>query len=575
MHLQTLRQCLDDTETLTSIPPVELRALRERADTKVFNLVAVGEFKRGKSSVLNALIGADILPVGVVPLTAIVTILEYGEEPVVRVIFLDGAERQVPLAALWDFVTENGNPGNEKSVSEVRIAWPSLWLKSGVRLIDTPGIGSVYRHNTDITYRFLPKADAVLFLLSVNQPVGQAEYDFLKEVRTFAGQIFFILNKIDLLSDADLAESAAFASRVLAEVMGGPVPVFPVSARLALEGHKTGSEELLVQSRFPTFTEALGAFLMEGKGNALAASIAKELLRLVSQARFNAELALSSLSTPVEQLRRKVEVFERKRGEIAQEKSDFAILLEAEVRQLADKEVTADVEAFKTKLTRDIKQKLKDHFEVVRHLSSRELHEDLQCYVVDEVRATWDGFRLEEGEKLEASFQALCKRFSGKIDATVDELYRFSSELFSVPFEAVDAESVWHAESRFYYKFWETPGSLKIMTTSLLHALPKFFGDALILKAAQNYGRELTDTQAGRVRYDYAQHLDKNMRDFKTTMLERIDATQMNIEAAVKKGTETGAKNAVQADEHARKLTIELARLKMLSAQLQPLTAVT
>ncbi|MFN3398115.1 MAG: dynamin family protein, partial [Sulfurimicrobium sp.] len=249
MCLGELRQCLADAEGLSGIPPGELRALQARVQSSVFRLVVVGEFKRGKSSVLNALIGADILPVGVVPLTAIATLLEYGAEPAVRVVFLDGSERQVPLETLWDFVTEKGNPANEKGVSEVHIAWPSAWLKSGVRLVDTPGIGSIYRHNTDVTYRFLPKADAVLFLLSVDQPVGQAEQDFLKEVREYAGQIFFLLNKTDLLSEADLAESVAFTSRVLAEIMGGAVPVFPVSARLALEGRKSGAKGLLEKSR--------------------------------------------------------------------------------------------------------------------------------------------------------------------------------------------------------------------------------------------------------------------------------------------------------------------------------------
>jgi len=575
MRLFALRQCLSIAETLAGIPPAELHALRDRADSSVFNLMVVGEFKRGKSSVLNALIGADILPVGVVPLTSVATILEYGDEPMVQVVFQDDKERQVSLNALRDYVTEKGNPANIKEVREVRIAWPSFWLKSGVRLIDTPGIGSVYQHNTDVTYRFLPKADAVLFLLSVDQPVGQAEYDFLKEVREYAGRIFFLLNKSDLVSEVDLDESIAFASRVLAEAMGGPVPVFPISARLALEGNKTGSEELLRQSCFPIFTEALEYFLMEGKGNAVAVSLAKGLLRLVSQARFNAELALSSLSMPVEELRRKVAAFEKKRGEIAQEKHDFAILLEAEVKRLAGQDVTADVEAFKAKLTRDIEAKLKDHFESVRHLPSSELHEDLQRYVVDEVRTAWDGFRHDEDERLDALFQSICERFSGKIDATVDELYRFSSELFSVPFEAVGAESAWSAKSGFYYKFWETPGSLKIISTSLLHALPKFLGDALILNSAQRYGRELTDTQSGRVRYDFAQRLDKSMRDFKVAMLERINATLDGIETAVKKGVKTGAESTAQATVRARDLAVNMEYLNKLAARLHALTGAT
>ena len=110
------------------------------------------------------------------------------------------------------------------------------------------------------------------------------------------------------------------------------------------------------------------------------------------------------------------------------------------------------------------------------------------------------------------------------------------------------------------------------MTTSLLHVLPKFLGDALILREARKYGRELTGTQAGRVRYDFAQRLDKSMRDFKAAMLERIDATLESIEAAVKKGMETGAENAAQADARARELAADLERLAGFATRLQALT---
>ncbi len=569
--LTVIRECLADAEGLAVVPPGELLALKRRADSSVFNLVVVGEFKRGKSTLLNALIEAEVLPVGIVPLTAIVTVVEYGEAPALRIKFQDGGERQASLEALWDFVTEKGNPANHKGVREARIAWPSPWLKSGVRLIDTPGIGSVYRHNTDVTWRFLPTADAVLFLLAVDQPVGQVEYELLGEVRKYAGRIFFLLNKADLLCAEDLAESEAFAGQVLAEAMGGPVALFPVSARLALRGRQSGQQELLAQSRFHAFAVALERFLMDGKGNALATSLAKGLLRLVAQARFNAELTLSSLRTPLEELRGKVATFQRKRAEMAQAKRDFAILLEAEVKRLADQEVTADVEAFRTLLTDEIPAKVQARFEAVRHLTSRELHQALERFMVDEVRAAWDGFRRGEDEKLEAAFQALCKRFGGKIDATVDELYRFSSELFSVPFEGVAAESEWSGESRFYYKFWDTPGSLKIMTTSLLHALPKFLGDTLILKASMRYGTDLADTQAGRVRYDFARRLDKSMREFKRAMQERIDTALAAIEAAVDKGMDAGAQNARQADHKARELAATIASLNNLAEKLDPL----
>ncbi len=572
-NLAALRQCLKEAEGIAGLPAAELSALLERADSHAFNLVVVGEFKRGKSSVINALIGADILPVGVVPLTAIATVLSHGEWLAVTVAFQNGERREVPPEALWDYVTEKGNPRNEKGVAEVWIAYPSDWLKSGVRLVDTPGIGSVYRHNTDVTYRFLPKADAVLFLLSVDQPVGQAEYDFLKKVGEYAGKIFFLLNKADLLAEEDLEESVAFSTRVIAEAMGRPVPVFPVSARLALEGQAAGDAGLLELSRFPAFSDALSRFLMEEKGNALVVSVARNLQRLVSQARFTAELARQSLRTPVEELERKIAAFEGKRQEIAQAKHDFAILLESEIKQLASLAVADDVEAFKTRLTREIEADTEKKFAELRHLPSGELSEVLQRFVIDEVRDGYDEWREQEDDKLAQAFHAICARFTAKIDETVDELYRFSSELFAIPFGAVRAESGWSVQSGFYYKFWSEPPSLRIITSSFVLALPKFLGDRLILKEALNHARDTADTQAGRLRYDFAQRLDKSMRAFKAAMLGRIDATLEGIETAVRRGVEIGAVGTREADARERELFSTLEALDGLAARLERLMA--
>lgn len=529
----------------------------------------MGEFKRGKSSVINALIGDEVLPVGVVPLTAIATILEYGETSGMRVLFKNGTETRTEVQALWDFATEKGNPNNEKGVSEVRVSWPSAWLKSGVRLIDTPGIGSVHQHNSAITYSLLPRADAVLLILSVDQPMGQVEYDFLKQVRDYAGRIFFILNKMDLLTTADLAESQAFVSQLISEAMNSPVTLFPLSARLALAGRKNNSAEQLAQSGFSTFTDALKLFLAKDKGNALLASLARGLLRLLSQTKFSTELTLSSLAVPIDELRHKVEAFEKKGDEMQQDEHDFSILLKAEVKHLADHAVTTDVENFMTRLSGEIENRVNKQFDKVRHLPSGKLDEALRQYSIEEVRTSWDHFRHEEDEKLEVAFDQICARFSGKINATVDELYRFSSTLFNIPFDALAAESAWGIQAGFYYKFWDAPGSIRLMSTSFLHALPKFMGDRLILRAARKYARELAITQAGRVRYDFAQRLDKSMQIFEISMRKQLSMALANIEAAVKKGLELAAATGAEADDEAKRLSTRLESLALLTERIK------
>lgn len=160
-----LLQCIDEMLGIEAVRGCPCDELKEKIETNAFNLVVVGQFKRGKTSLINALLGAPLLPVAVVPLTSIVTIIKYGDALRVIVRFNDGRVSEIKQESLPEYVTEKGNPKNEKDVSEVVITYPSAYLKGGVRLIDTPGVGSIYQHNTDVAYRYLPKSDAVLFLL--------------------------------------------------------------------------------------------------------------------------------------------------------------------------------------------------------------------------------------------------------------------------------------------------------------------------------------------------------------------------------------------------------------------------
>ncbi len=153
-----------------------------------FHLAVLRQFKRGKSTLLNALLGGEILPTAVVPLTAIPTFIRHGEKRLTRVYFQQRNDpRQVEAKTpeqlrdfLTDYVTETGNLNNELGVSLVEVFHPSPLLSVGTVLIDTPGIGSTFRHNTEATLNFLPQCDAALFLVPADPPITQVELEDLK-----------------------------------------------------------------------------------------------------------------------------------------------------------------------------------------------------------------------------------------------------------------------------------------------------------------------------------------------------------------------------------------------------------
>lgn len=552
-----LLACMDRISGLQEAPDQLLEELREKIQSNSFNLVVVGQFKRGKTMLINALLGASLLPVAVVPLTSIVTILKFGASLEVRVIFNDGRTTEIEPERLPAFVTETENPHNVKEVKEVVVNYPSPYLKDGVRLIDTPGVGSVYQHNTDVAYQYLPKSDAALFLLSVEQPVSKAEIEFLKDVRVYADRIFFLLNKIDYFSEREIAESIAFSRSIIEDTMGSAVKVFPISAKQALEGQLTSSEELLCQSRLPSFAEVLNKFLMDEKGKVLLLSVSGHLLRMVAQSRLELELELKSLTTPLDELGVKVEAFEVKKREILTEKQNFGIMLDGEVDRLVKTGLDADLTSFKEALTSEMEVRFDAFYRENKDLSLKELNDALEAFVVGEVEKAFTTWRLAEDEKLAGAFGLVCERFRSKMDEGVDELLRFSSQLFAVPFEPAGAESLWSSKADFYYKFKEEAVGLDMLATSITQVLPRFIGDRFqklkayvlrmanrrILQKRKEHMLETIEMQAGRLRFDFLDRLNKGKQKIREEMLRRIEATVSSISAAIEKGLSLRARS--------------------------------
>ena len=549
-----LLQCTDDLLAVENIRECPCEELREKIRSNAFNLVVVGQFKRGKTSLINALLGAEILPVAVVPLTSIVTIMTYGEALRIKVYFNDGKIAEIKPESLMEYVTEKGNPKNIKDVHEVVITYPSPYLKDGVRLIDTPGVGSIYQHNTDVAYQYLPKSDAALFLLSVDQPMSRAELDFLNDVKEFSNKIFFVLNKADYLRENDLKESLEFSKTGLEEAMGSEVKLFPVSARLALEGAAEKSDEMIQKSMLPIFSKDLNRFLMEEKGNVLLLSVADNLLRIISQAKLELALELKSLETPLDELKKKITLFEDKKREVMLEKQDFDILLDGETKRLAKNVLDEDITRFRKGLLAHEQPHLEEQFVQMKTLPSRELRNALEQSVVNHVKQAFNTWRAIEDERLAKAFEAICRRFSVKINDTVDALLKYSSDLFEILFEAVKTEMLWSDKSRFSYKFRDEPVGIEIVASSLTLALPKFIGDKIILNKMKEYLIRVVDMQLGRLGSDFEERLDKSKLDFRWEMLQKIEAAIEGIGTAIEKGMTK--RSSGEQEAAARKQTI-------------------
>jgi len=206
-----------------------LESCRAFAREEVLNVAVFGRFKAGKSSFLNHLIGRPLLPVGAVPVTAVVTEMEYGLRELAEVTFQDGHVETVSPESIGGFISETENPENCRRVSRVRLELPSMASYRGIRFVDTPGLESVLEHNTETSLDWLPNAGLAIVAVGVDPPLSRHDLDLIRRLGRYTPNISLLLTKIDLLEESDRPRVEDFVRSQLARCWDGPLPLFPYS----------------------------------------------------------------------------------------------------------------------------------------------------------------------------------------------------------------------------------------------------------------------------------------------------------------------------------------------------------
>lgn len=192
-------------------------------------LVILGQFKAGKSSLINSFLDEAVLPVGVLPVTAVITRLAYGKEKRASVEKRNGEVLQVPLNELKSFITEKENPANSKQVHLVDIRLPELHDLQNLRIIDTPGLGSVYQHNTAVTKDWYKNIGAAIVVISAIQPLSENDLALIRSAMEQSPEVDLILSKSDLVDSAHINELIQFINTSTQKELGRKFRIFPYS----------------------------------------------------------------------------------------------------------------------------------------------------------------------------------------------------------------------------------------------------------------------------------------------------------------------------------------------------------
>ena len=263
------------------------RDLLTRLADDRFNLMLVGRFSRGKSTLINAILGQAYLPTGILPLTSVITTVRYGSRP--RVVLNFGNSRlhpEIQLSQLAEYVTQQANPGNVKELAYAEIELPVELLRRGLFFVDSPGLGSAISENTETTERFFPEADAFVLITSYDSPLSEEEGRALQRIRQADRVLFVIVNKHDTVTPAERGEVLGFVKERLAEYSFSREPqIFSVSARQALEGKVSRRDELVDASGIHQFEEALLNFLIEERAEAFLVTMHERISAFLAQRR--------------------------------------------------------------------------------------------------------------------------------------------------------------------------------------------------------------------------------------------------------------------------------------------------
>ncbi|WP_437958650.1 dynamin family protein [Sorangium sp. So ce119] len=237
--------------------------LVKKLDADRFHLVVVGEFNHGKTTFVNALLGASILPVGVTPTTAVIHHLEYAADPRAEVVYASGERTSLPFEDVRAFTVGGERSSSAGEVQFLEVGYPAELLRERVVLVDTPGVNDLSLQRADITYSYIPRSDAVLFLIDAGQPLKESERVFLQDklLGQSRDKILFVVTKRDIWSQDEEVEALAYIRSELGKLVKGPV-VFPVSSERALEGDRPGSG-------MPELLDHLTRFLAEERGRIL------------------------------------------------------------------------------------------------------------------------------------------------------------------------------------------------------------------------------------------------------------------------------------------------------------------
>jgi GTP-binding protein EngB required for normal cell division len=509
----------------------EARELAARVSEGRFYVACVGQFKRGKSTLINALVGEAILPVGFTPVTAVPTVVRSGKRLSGRIRARAFTWSEIPVSDVKQYVSEEHNPENTKGITGVEVYVPSQLLSTGMCLVDTPGLGSVFTGNTSATQDFIPHIDAALVVVGADPPLAGEELALVEAVARNVQDVIVVLNKADRTTDEERAAAASFTRNLLEKRLNRPIgPVLEVSAAERFE--KRGPER-----DWPKLLEALEGLVQDSGRQIIMAACSRGLVRLSEELLAIVAEEREALERPIEVSERRIEAMRVTIAEAERSMRELGFLLMAEQQRLSDMFVMRR----KTFLSRMMSESLQEFWATAPSVPLRmgpTYRRALASVAQEIVKRRVLPWLSAEQQEAEREYATVTSRFVQMGNEFLHNLAEGGvAELGRMP-HALDAETGFRAGSRFSFldliEIAQPASPLRWLADTAL----AFVGARRVIqKQAAELLEHLLDTNSARVQSD---------------ILNRVQESRGRLEVEIRKLLHEVSRIAEQALDHAR-----------------------
>ena len=514
----------------------EARELAARVSEGRFYVACVGQFKRGKSTLLNALVGYAVVPTGFVPVTAVPTVIRFGDELHARVRMRDGFWQDIAMSDLKEYVTEELNPENKKALDGAEVFVPSPLLSSGMCFVDTPGLGSVFTGNTATTQAFIPHIDAALVVVGADPPIAGEELTLVESIGTQVQDLILVINKADRTSDPERAAAVKFTREILEKRLHRPMgEVFEVSAveRMENRGPLRDWEKLLASLHH--LVEDSGRNLVRAACDRGLQRLSEQLLVIIGEDR-------DALQRPIEESERRIELMKETINEAERSMRELNFLFMAEQQRISDLFVKRHKRFFQSAWT-ESEAEFGEELPSVPLGFGPHYRRRLMRLAQEISRRRVMPWLKPEQEEGERQYRAVANRFMEMGNNFLKKLADAGlSELTRMP-HALDPEKGFRVRSRFIFEDFigtaQPPSPLRWLADIFL---PIVGGRKLITNDAREFLQHLLEVNSTRVQSD---------------VLNRIQESRDRLEVEIRKLLHEINRIAEQALDRARKVKEE------------------